>query len=148
MNSDSDQGQTTLKEYQRLSAADFGIKVHRDAVSLANQTDNDQISLEIFSVNFDEIDTSSAKIAGKDYLIDQDLFNKIKRFVSDNLDTLISWSKEQTNSVLENNVYIGNTSEITVKYGQLIININGQVADIEESCNSFINELRDLIINH
>lgn len=148
MNSDSDQGQTTLKEYQRLSAADFGIKVHRGAVSLANQPDNDQIILEIFSVNFDEIDTSSAKIAGKDYLIDQDLFNKIKRFVSDNLDTLINWSKEQTNSVLENNVYIGNTSEITVKYGQLIINVNGQVTDVEESCDSFINELRNLIINH
>ncbi len=146
MNNDSNQSQITLKEYQQLISADFGIKVSRGTVSLTNQSDDNQINLEILSVNSNEIDTYSAQIAGKNYPINQDLFSKIQRFISDNLDTLISWAKEQTNAVLENNVHIGNTSKITVKYGQLIINVNGQVADIEDVCDDFINALRDLIV--
>ena len=49
---------------------------------------------------------------------------------------------------MSNNLYEGGMGRtIRIKYGQLTINVNGQVMDIGESCDKFINEIVSLIIN-
>ena len=76
------------------------------------------------------------------------LNNTVRDFVSKNLDILINWSIHQNNFNLSNNLYEGGMGRtIRIKYGQLTINVNGQVMDIGESCDKFINEIVSLIIN-
>lgn len=142
---------TQEKENQQFKMADFCIKVYRGAVlhpSHPNYND-ERVKIEIFSIDFITLNNYSIQIDGKNYNINsQNLFNKIKKFVRDNIDVLISWSKKQTNSNLDNNAYEGGIGRtIIIKYGQLIININGQVRDIGNLCDEFINELKKLIIN-
>lgn len=139
------------KENQELMFSDFAIKIYRGAVlhpSHPNYNDN-RIKMEIFSADFTKLNKYSIQIDGKDYNIrSQNLFNKIKQFVSNNLDILISWSKRQTNENLNNNAYEGGMgSSIQIKYGQLIVNVNGQTMDLREMCNEFIDELKNLVIN-
>lgn len=139
------------RENQELMFSDFAIKIHRGAVlhpSHPNYNDN-RIKMEIFSADFTKLNKYSIQIDGKDYNIrSQNLFNKIKRFVSNNLDILISWSKKQTNENLNNNAFDGEMeSSIQIKYGQLIVNVNGQTTNLREICNEFIDELKNLIIN-
>lgn len=139
------------KENQELMFSDFAIKIYRGAVIPSGHPNynDDRIKIEIFSVDFTNLNKYSIQIDGKDYNIKSPiLFNKIKRFVSDNLDALISWSKRQTNENLNNNAFEGGiASSIQIKYGQLIVNVNGQTMDLEEMCNRFIDELKNLIIN-
>lgn len=139
------------KENQQLTMADFCIKVYSGAVLPPSHPNYnyERVKIEIFSMDFIKINNYSIQIDGKNYNINnQNLFNKIKKFVSDNIDVLISWSKKQTNSNLVNNAYDGGIARtIIIKYGQLIININGQVKDIGNLCDEFINELKNLIIN-
>jgi len=139
------------KENQELMFSDFVVKIYRGAVlhpSHPNYNDN-RVKMEIFSADFTKLNKYSIQIDGKDYNIrSQNLFNKIKQFVSDNLDILISWSKRQTNENLNNNAFDGGIgSSIQIKYGQLIVNVNGQTMDLQEMCNRFIDELKNLIIN-
>lgn len=137
-------------ENQELMTSDFAIKIYRGSVLHPSHPkyNNNRIKIEMFSVDFAKLNKYSIQIDGKDYKIrSQNFFNKIKRFVSNNLDILISWSKKQTNENLNNNAFEGGIgSSIQIKYGQLIVNVNGQTMDLRERCNEFIDELIKLII--
>ena len=68
------------------------------------------------------------------------------------MNVLIDWSKKETRAFLDENAYEGGTSKtIIVKYGQLLITVDGQVqGDIGENVGLFINYLEELLIkgNH
>ena len=141
----------TDEEYRKEQYSDFMIKLYKGAVipKEAPNYNKNRIEIEIYSSKLDEIKESKIQIGGKDYTIkSQNLLNKIKDFVSKNLDILINWSIHQNNFNLSNNLYEGGMGRtIRIKYGQLTINVNGQVMDIGESCDKFINEIVSLIIN-
>lgn len=138
-------------EYRELMSSDFAIKVYRGAVLHPNHPNynNNRIEMKMFSMDFTTLNNYFIQIDGKEYNIkSQNLFNKIKQFVVDNLDVLISCSKSQTNKKLDENAYEGGVaSSILIKYGQLVININGQTTDLREICNQFIDELKKMIID-
>lgn len=157
MNNNSDQVSINSYEYERLKrleqthqeldSADFALKIARGPVTL-QPSHNEQVDIEIFSIDFHTVNTYSIHIFGKTYDLSQDLFDKIKDFIDEHLNTLINWSKTQTNSILANDTYIGGHNKtITVKYGQLIINVNGQVQDIEDSYDKLIDSLIEIVTN-
>ena len=78
----------------------------------------------------------------------QNLLNKIKDFITSNLDILIKWSKHQNHYNIDCNAYDGGVARtIKVKYGQLTILVNGQVRDIGQQCDEFIEKVVTLIVN-
>lgn len=123
-----------------MQNTDFGVKVYSGSVS--NNSKNTEI--EIYNENNFDI-----KIEDKRFeVLSKQLINEIRDFIRDNLTSLIECSKRETNSYLDNNAYDGGgTRNITVKWGRLLINIDGQVnGDIGEFTNDFINHLKELII--
>lgn len=139
------------EEYRMEEYTDFMIKLYRGAVIPMDNPNynNHRVEIVIYSSKLDEIEGYKAQIEGKDYNIkSQNLLNKIKGFVNDNLDTLINWSLHQNRFNLDENAYEGGMSRtIKIKYGQLIINVNGQVRDIGDLCDKFIDEIVSLIID-
>lgn len=140
-----------VKELEQEQNADFVIKVYRGAVLPQGHPkyNANRIKIEIFSNDFIKMDKCLIQIDGKDYKIkSQNLFNSIKNFVSNNLDILIDWSKQQTKFNLDNNMYDGGICrKIKIKYGQLEIKINGQVRDIGNLCDEFIDKIKMLILD-
>ena len=122
-----------------MQNTDFGVKIYSGSVS--NNSKNTKI--EIYDENNFDI-----KIEDKRFeVLSKQLINKIKKFVRDNLTSLIECSKRETNFYLDNNAYDGGLSRtIIVKWGRLLINIDGQVkGDIGEFANDFINHLIEVI---
>lgn len=123
-----------------MQNTDFGVKVYSGVVS--NNSKN--IEIEIYDENNFDI-----KIEDKRFeVLSKQLINKIRDFIRDNLTSLIECSKRETNSYLENNAYNGGVARtITVKWGLLLINIDGQVkGNIGEFTNDFISHLKELLI--
>lgn len=139
------------EEYRMEEYTDFMIKLYRGAVIPMDNPNynNHRVEIALYSSKLDEIDGYKAQIEGKDYNIkSQNLLNKVKGIVNDNLDTLINWSLHQNRFNLDNNAYEGGMGRsIKIKYGQLTIFVNGQVRDIGESCDKFIDEIVTLIID-
>lgn len=139
------------EEYRMEEYTDFMIKLYRGAVIPMDNPNynNHRVEIALYSSKLDEIDGYKAQIEGKDYNIkSQNLLNKIKGLVNDNLDTLINWSLHQNRFNLDENAYEGGMGRsIRIKYGQLIIVVNGQVTDIGELCDKFIDEIVSLIID-
>lgn len=135
-------------EYEQDQKYDFILKLYSGVVTI-KENGTGIIDIAIYSDDFIKAKKYSIKIDGKEYSIkNQNLFNKIKQFVTDNLDILISWAKKQTNYYLDSNVYEGGKARnIKVKYGQLILNINGQNREFGSLCDEFINEIVNIIIN-
>lgn len=135
-------------DYEKYT--DFMIKLYRGAVISKDNPNfnNRRVEIEIYSNKLDEMEYSKIQIEGKDYNIkSQNLLNKIKNFIDKNLDTIINWSLHQNKFNLDNNAYEGGIGRnIKIKYGQLIINVNGQVRDIGELCDNFIDEIAKLIV--
>lgn len=141
----SDEAET---EYEQDQKYDFILKLYSGVVT-AKSNNTGIINIAIYSNDFIRAEKYSIQINGKKYNIKtQNLFNKIKQFVTDNLDVLISWAKKQTNYYLDNNVYEGGKARnIKVKYGQLILNVNGQNREFGNLCDEFINDITNIIIN-
>ena len=98
----------TDEEYRKEQYSDFMIKLYKGAVipKEAPNYNKNRVEIEIYSSKLDEIKKSKIQIGGKDYTIkSQNLLNKIKDFVSKNLDILINWSIHQNNFNLSNNLY-------------------------------------------
>ena len=140
-----------LKKYEedsyKMQRTDFALIINSGAVLPASHVNynNDRVKLEIYDSNNHNIE-----INGEKYIIKtQALFNKIKSFIDNNLDLLIDWSKKETNYFLDNNAYDGGKSRnIKVKYGQLLINVNGQVSgELGKNIEDFINKIKELIIS-
>lgn len=125
-----------------LQATDFYLKVYSGVVSYNNSKN---ILIEIFDVNNFNINIEETKIE----VISQQLYNKIKSFVRDNLNALIDCSIAETKYYLDRNMYDGGVSKnITVKWGGLLANVNGQVnGNIKTFVDDFIDHLKTLILN-
>lgn len=133
-------------ETLKIQKCDFALIVNSGAALPTTHPNynNGRIKIEIFDINNNNIE-----IDGKKYNIKtQVLFNKIKDFIRDNLNVLIDWSKKETNFYLNSNVYEdGNSKNIKVKYGQLLINVDGQITgNLGKNIDEFINCLKDLIL--
>ena len=138
-------------EYRLEEYTDFMLKLYRGAVVPKENPNfnNNRVEIEIYSSVLDEIKDCKININGKDYNIkSQNLLNKIKEFITNNLDLLINWSKHQNHHNLDCNAYEGGIARtIRVKYGQLIILVNGQVRDIGQLCDEFIEKIVTLIVD-
>ena len=140
------------KEYSMEKNTDFMIKLYRGAVvpKESPRYNNNRVEIAIYTCKLDELEGYKVQIEGKEYNIkNQILLNKIKDVINNNLDTLIKCSLNQNRINLDENAYEGGMGRyIKIKYGQLTIFINGQVRDIGELCDNFINEIVSLIIDH
>ncbi len=137
----------SYEDSYKMQRTDFALIINSGAVLPGSHSNynNDRVKIEIYDINNHNIE-----IDGKKYIIKtQVLFNKIKSFIDNNIDLLIDWAKKETNYFLDNNAYDGGKSRnIKVKYGQLLINVNGQVSGkIGKNAEEFINEIKDLIIS-
>ena len=123
-----------------MQNTDFGVRVYSGSVS----NNSKKIEIEIYDENHFDIKIEDKRFES----LSKQLINKIKDFIRDNLTSLIECSKRETNSYLDNNAYDGGIARnITVKWGRLLINIDGQVnGNIGEFTNDFINHLKELII--
>lgn len=139
------------EEYRLEQYTDFMVKLYRSAVVQKENPalNNNTVEIKIYSSRLEEINGSKININGRNYNIkSQELLNKIEKIVTDNLDILIGWSKNQNRHNLDLNAYDGGMARtITIKYGQLIINVNGQVSDIGNMCDKFIDAIVSLILN-
>ncbi len=130
-----------IKQYVDLLNEDFAIKIYDGGTSTRLN-----IYTEISIYSYDKY---NIKIDGKDYHIKSiTLFNKIKKLINDNFETLILYSKIETKEFISKDILIGCSRNITIKYGQLLININGAInGNIGNFCKEFIDEIKKLIIN-
>jgi len=130
-----------FKEYDDLLSLDLAIKIY-DGGTNASLNTGTQISIYSY-------DKYNIQIEGKEHHIKSiTLFNKIKKLISDNFDTLVLFSKMETKEFISKNMLIGCSRNITIKYGQLLISINGAInGNIGKFCKEFIEEIKKLIIN-
>lgn len=130
-----------FKEYGDLLNLDFAIKIYDGGI---NTSINTGTEISIYSY-----DKYNIQIDGKEHHIKSiTLFNKIKKLITDNFDTLVLCSKKETKDFVSKNMLIGCGRNITIKYGQLLININGAInGNVGNFCKEFIEEIKKLIIN-
>lgn len=130
-----------FKKYDDLLSLDFAIKIYDGGTNASLNTGTE---ISIYSY-----DKYNIQIEGKEHHIKSiTLFNKIKKLISDNFDTLVLFSKMETKEFISKNMLIGCRRNITIKYGQLLISINGAInGNIGNFCKEFIEEIKKLIIN-
>lgn len=130
----------------KLNQSDFSIIIDYGAVvPVGSPSYNDgRINIELY-----DRDDYKITIEGETYGIKSDeQYKKIKEYISINLDKLIDFSKKEDKSFLDNNVYEGVSSFICIKYGQLLITINGAVNGvIGEFAEKFISEILEIIVD-
>lgn len=93
-------------------------------------------------------DNYHIKIYEKTYELSDNMLKEIKDFVTKNLENLIRYSLSQDKEYLKNNYLLGGTAStyIQIKYGNLIIKLEGQVVgEIKEYCNNFKEKVVDII---
>lgn len=93
-------------------------------------------------------DNYHIKIDGETYELNDNMLKEIKEFVTKDLETLIRYSLSQDKEYLKNNYLLGGTAStyIQIKYGNLIIKLEGQVVgEIKEYCNNFKEKVVDII---
>lgn len=134
-------------DFMHLYRNDFVLKIRRGLMLSKN---NDNYLEDMVDIDICNEKSYNIQIAGKNYSIDNTVFNEIKKIVESNLDKLILYSKLETTNYLANNSFDGGCPTfITLKYGQLTININGQVrSEIGIFCNQFKDEIISLILNN
>lgn len=134
-------------DYIKLLKSDFLLKIKKGLILPKEHPNyyNGRINIEIYNEN-----TYSIQIEGKNYSISSVIFSKIKELVENYVEKLIYFSKLETNQYLMENAYEGGSpGSITLKYGQLIIHLNGQVfGEVSDLCIEIINKITDLILNN
>lgn len=136
--------------------SDFVLKIKRcSIIPIGNHIYDKNITVELAGDDNDRIDIEiynekeySIFIKGKEYKLEnKEVFNRIKTFVGSKIDTLTKWAINQNKENLEQNaVETGMVKHIKVKYGNLILNINGQVSDIGALCDEFIDNIIQIIL--
>ena len=133
--------------YIKLSKSDFFLKIKKGLVVPKEHPNyyNGRVDIEIYNEN-----SYFIQIEGKSYSIDSILFSKIKNTIENYIEKLIYFSKLETQQYLMENAYEGGSpSSIILKYGQLIINLNGQVfGEIGDLCNEIKDNIVNLILNN
>lgn len=86
---------------------------------------------------------------GTKYEINQEILSNIKKRIEDNLDVLIKYSKMQTFDYLTENAPDGGMAlSIHIKFGGLVINLNGNVVgEIGNACEGFIEMIREIVLS-
>lgn len=130
-----------IKQYVDLLKEDFYIKIYDGGTSTRLNIDTE---ISIYSY-----DKYNILIDGKKYHIKSiTLFNKIKKLINDNFDTLVLFSKIETKEFISKNMLFGCNRNIIIRYGQLLININGAInGNVGNFCKDFIDEIKKIIIN-
>ena len=111
--------------YFKLLKCDFLLKIKKGLIVPKEHPNyyNGRVDIEIYNES-----SYSIQIEGKNYSIDSILFSEIKNTIENYVEKLIYFSKLETQQYLMENAYEGGSpSSIMLKYGQLIINLNGQV---------------------
>lgn len=133
--------------YIKSCHCDFFVKI-RAGLIVPKENPNyniGRVCIEIYNE-----DTYLIQIEGKNYSIKNvNTFTKIKNVVENYMEKLIYYAKLETRQYVLENAYEGGApTSITVKYGQLTINLNGQVfGEIGDFCSQFQKEIVDLILN-
>jgi len=85
---------------------------------------------------------------GTRYEINQDIFDNLKILVKGYLEELVKYSAMQTCEYLMENVPEGgNSLYIHIKYGSLIIKLNGNVkGEIKDFCKEFLEKVKEAIV--
>lgn len=133
--------QEEAEEHNFYEAQDSDFKII--IVSSLRLTETD-VDIKILSK-----DNYHIKIYGKTYELSENMLKEIKDFVTKNLENLIRYSLSQDKEYLKNNYLLGGTAStyIQIKYGNLIIKLEGQViGEIKEYCNNFKDKVVDIII--
>ena len=134
-------------KYCKLYNNDFFLKIKKGLILPKEHPDyyNGRIDIEIYNEN-----TYSIQIEGKTYSINNNIFNEVKKVVEQYIEKLIYYSKIETKQfLLENSLEGGSPGSIFVKYGQLMINLNGQVfGEVGNLCSEIIDKIISLIINN
>ena len=135
-----------VEKKQKLDRADFAIELFLGVpVPEYHPKYNEwRTSLEIYSYDFKTPSQFEVSIEGQEFNDRQDLFVKIKSIVEENLNQLIKISKEQTNEVIINDSIEGGSCKITIKYGQLLIHIDGNVDSASYKVNKFVRKILNL----
>lgn len=135
-----------VEKKQKLDRADFAIDLFLGVpVPEYHPKYNEwRTSLEIYSYDFKTPSQFEVSIEGQEFNDRQDLFVKIKSIVEENLNQLIKISKEQTNEVIINDSIEGGSCNLTIKYGQLLIHIDGNVAGANYKVNKFVRKILNL----
>lgn len=130
-----------VEEHDKFKNTDFGIKLYKGTVTA---TIPPEVTIEIYNPNIYKI-----KIDDREYNINVEKYNRIKKIIEINMNYLIDYSKTENFPYLMKNEYQGGTCRtIKVKYGMLTIEINGQVkGDIATFCDQFIEDIRKIIID-
>lgn len=133
--------------YLKLLKCDFLLKIKKGLIVPKEHPNyyNGRVDIEIYNEN-----SYSIQIEGKSYSIDSILFSEIKNTIENYVEKLIYFSKLETQQYLMENAYEGGSpSSITLKYGQLIINLNGQVfGEISDLCNEIKDKIVNIILNN
>lgn len=134
-----------IQEFVSL-AEDFSIQLKSASILPMGHSDyyDNRIDIEIFSVKH-----YSIQIEEKEYRINFEVLGKIKEVIDKNLEKLIKYSLSQNKSSIFNNDFAEElkTRTILIKYGKLIISIDGRVVgEIGEFSKKIINEIKDIII--
>lgn len=123
---------------------DFVLKIYSGYVPY----DKDYaIKINIYSRDLTRLDEYEILIKEKKYTINSsDFLNKLKTIIMNNLENLVKCSVAQTTDYIVNNSYDGGYYwNFKIKYANLIINIEGQISEIEIFCDSFTDEIIHLI---
>ena len=142
---------TSMKEvydkYCKLYNNDFVIKIKKGLIRPKDHPNyyNGIIDVEIYNEN-----TYSIQIEDKTYSINNNILNEIKKVIEQHIEKMIFYSKIETKQfLLENAIEGGSPGSIFVKYGQLMIDLNGQVfGEIGILCSEIIDKIISLIINN
>lgn len=133
--------------YFKLLKCDFLLKIKKGLIVPKEHPNyyNGRVDIEIYNES-----SYSIQIEGKNYSIDSILFSEIKNTIENYVEKLIYFSKLETQQYLMENAYEGGSpSSIILKYGQLIINLNGQVfGEISDLCNEIKDKIVNLILNN
>ena len=131
----------------KLYNNDFFIKIKKGLILPKEHQNyyNGRVNIEIYDENM-----YSIQIEGRTYSINNNIFNEIKKVVEQYIEKMIFYSKIETQQfLLENSLEGGSPGSIFVKYGQLMINLNGQVlGEVGNLCSEIIDKIISLIINN
>ena len=148
---DYDEDDELLEIYEKEELSDYFVKIYRGLVLPLNHPSyNDgRVEIEIYDRMYNENSDYKIEINGQHYKMNQIIFDKIKTYVDENIRTLIDLSIDETTDFLRKNGYYGGISRsIRIKYGQLLVSLDGQAYIYDEKVNKVIEDIIEIITNN
>ena len=148
---DYDEDDELLEIYEKEGLSDYFIKLYRGLVLPLDHPsyNDDRVEIEIYDREYNENGDYKIKIDGQQYKMNQIIFDKIKTYIDENIRMLIDLSIAETTDFLRKNGYYGGISgSIRIKYGQLLVSLDGQAYIYDEKVNKVIEDIIDIITNN